>query len=245
MAIDEIWVYTDRSKKEKEAAISWILMEGDEMEEEENGIRVPGEWSITKIEVCAMAVAMRDMMKFEKKKIRLFSNSMSGIMMIRDMKEEGTSAPLWEKMTGVMNEWEKVTIEWIPGHKDIKGNKLADEVAKAMRNRSLEIGGRWTTMNYEEDEKTIINQWKEEQLKKWHQDKGHEYYERDPTKPKHLKGLSTLDCYVLMRLRSGADKRNHEECRNYGFRHHLALCNRFKEKRPELHTLYDDKAIGK
>ena len=66
---DEVWVYTDGSKKENEAAIEWVMMEGDELVEEENGMRVPGEWNITKIEICAMGMAMRDMMKLGKRKI--------------------------------------------------------------------------------------------------------------------------------------------------------------------------------
>ena len=91
---DEQWVYTDGSKKDKNAAILWILMDGDELVEEENGMRVPGDWSITKIELCAIGMAMRDMMKLRKRKIRIFSDSMSGLMMIRDMEREGESAPL-------------------------------------------------------------------------------------------------------------------------------------------------------
>lgn len=80
---------------------------------------------------------------------------------------------------------------------------------------------------------------------KWHKEEGLDYYKRTPKKPKHLKGLLRLDCYVLMRLRSGTDKRGHKECKNTKFRHHLALCERYGKKRPELHTLYDDKYLEK
>ena len=91
---DELWVYTDGSKKEKKAAIAWVLMGGDELMEEENGMRVPGEWNITKIEISAIGVALRDMKKLGKNKIRIFSDSMSGIMMIKEMKPEGETASL-------------------------------------------------------------------------------------------------------------------------------------------------------
>ena len=100
-------------------------------------------------------------------------------------------------------------------------------------------------MDYEENSKTSLRMWKEEEWKTWHEKQGHDYYERSPAKPKHLKGLTRLDCYVLMRLRSGADKWGHEECKNYDFRHHIAMCDRYEWKRPERHTLYDDKQIGK
>ena len=221
------------------------MMDGEELVEEENGMRVLGEWNITKIEICTMGVAMRDMMKLGKKKIRIFSDSMSGVMMIRDMSNEGDTASMWEMMTDILNEWDHVKITWIPGHAGIEGNKVADMIAKGMRNRRLEIDGRWKMADYEENSGSLIREWKREEWLKWHKEDGHDYYERSPSKPKHLKGLSRLDCYVLMRLRSGTDKRGHEECENESFRHHLALCERYNKKRPELHTLYDDKCLGK
>ena len=153
---DEVWIYTDGSKKGKEAAIAWVMMDGEELMEEERGMRVPGEWNITKIEICAMGMAMRDMAKLGKKKIRIFSNSMSGIIMIKEMRAEGDLAALWDVMTGILNEWEQVRITWIPGHKGIEGNKIADEVAKGMRNRNLERGGRWKEVDYEENSTNLI-----------------------------------------------------------------------------------------
>ena len=48
-----------------------------------------------------------------------------------------------------------------------------------------------------------------------------------------------------MRLRSGADKKGHEECQNEDFRHHLALCDRYRKNRPELNTIYEDKHLDK
>lgn len=238
-------MYTDGSKKEEEAAIAWVLLEGQELVEEEKVLRVPGKWNITKIAICSIAVALKDMKTWGREKIRIFSDSMSGIKMIRDMKSQGESAPLWEKMVEVLNEWETVTIEWIPGHREIDGNKMADRVSKAMRNRRLNVGGRWTMMDYGESSKTAVKMWKEEEWQKWHEEEGDEYYERKPKKPKHLKGMTRLDGYVLMRLRLGADKRGHEECKTGEFRHHLAMCERFNKDRPELHTLYDDKVIDK
>ena len=61
-------MYTDRSKKEEEGAISGVLLEGDGLVEEEKGMRVPGEWSITKIEIFAMAMAMKDMKRWGRNK---------------------------------------------------------------------------------------------------------------------------------------------------------------------------------
>lgn len=115
-------------------------------------------------------------------------------------------------------------------------------MAKGWRNKRLEEG-RWKQVDYEENSSSLIKEWKREEWLKWHKEQGHDYYERNPNKPKHLKGLSRLDCYVLMRIRSGADKRGHEECENAEFRHHLAMCDRYNKNRPERHTLYNDKHL--
>ena len=100
------------------------------MVEEENGRSVAGEWNITKIEICVIGMAMRDMMKLGKKKIRIFSESMSGIIMMKEMKQEGETASLWDVMTDIFNEWEEIKVTWVPGHVGIEGNQIADKVAK-------------------------------------------------------------------------------------------------------------------
>ena len=240
----ELWVYTDGLKNKEEAAIAWVLMGGEDLVEEENGRRVPGEWNITKSEICAIGIALRDMKKLGKKKIRVFSDSMSGIIMMKEMRSKGESASLWDTMTDIFNEWEQVRITWVPGHVRIEGKQIADKIAKGMRNRTLEAEGRWKKVDYEENSSSLIEEWKREEWLKWHEENSHEYYERTPKKPKHLKGLSRLDCYVLMRIRSGTDKKGHEECRNAEFRHHLAMCDRYEKNRPERHTLYEDKHIN-
>jgi len=99
-------------------------------------------------------------------------------------------------------------------------------------------------MNLVESIKRLIKNWEMEEWEAWHKENGHDYYERNPKVMAHLKNLTRLDAYILMRIRSGADKREHEECKNYKFRHHLAPCDRFNKERPELHTLYDDKKIN-
>ena len=113
-----------------------------------------------------------------------------------------------------------------------------------MRNRRLEEG-RWKQFDYEENSSSLIKEWKREEWLKWHKEQGHDYYKRNQNKLRHLNGLSSLDCYVLMRIRSGADKSGHEECENAEFRHHLAMCQRYNKNKPERQTLYDDKHLDK
>ena len=71
--------------------------------EEENGMRVPGERNIRKIEIQAIGVEMRDMKKLGKKGIKKFSGSISGITMRREMSHKGESGSLWDMETDILN----------------------------------------------------------------------------------------------------------------------------------------------
>ena len=77
----------------------------------------------------------------------------------------------------------------------------------------------------------------------WDKKEGHEYYRREPKKPTHMKGLSRVDYYVLIRLRSGADNRGHEECEKGDNRYHLIRCNKYDRPNLDEEDLYDDKRI--
>jgi len=100
----EVWVYSDGSKRNVEVATAWVKMGGDEMVEEELGMRVPGEWSILKAEVVGIGMALRDMRRWEGRSIKVFSDSASGLKMIQDMEREGESASLWDMIVGALNE---------------------------------------------------------------------------------------------------------------------------------------------
>ena len=58
MGKDEMWVYTDGTKGKDTAAAAWVVVGGEGLVEEENGMRVPNHWSITKIEISAMMMAI-------------------------------------------------------------------------------------------------------------------------------------------------------------------------------------------
>jgi len=82
------------------------------------------------VEIKAIGIALQDTKKYEMKKAKIFSDSMSGIMMIRDMKEEGKTAGLSEVMTGIINMWEEVEMMWIPGDKVLYRNTIVEKKAK-------------------------------------------------------------------------------------------------------------------
>jgi len=101
-------VYTDRSKSEGEVSMSWVRMGGEEMVEEELGVRVPESWNILKAELGGIRMAVRDMRRHGGKKLTVFSDSLVGLRMIKEMESEGESASLWDRLVPAMNEWEEV-----------------------------------------------------------------------------------------------------------------------------------------
>ena len=90
----DIWIYSDGSKRDAEVAMAWVKMGGNEMVEEELGMRLPGEWSILKAEVAGIGMALRDMRRWGGESIKVFSDSASGLKTIQDMEKEGDSASL-------------------------------------------------------------------------------------------------------------------------------------------------------
>ena len=242
---NELWVYTDGSKTEDGTAMAWIVMEGDELVETVKGMRVPTAWSITKAEIGAMIMAMRSLRGLGASKIRIFSDSKTGIEKIRNANDNSDDVDLRNLLINSVNRWDEVTIVWIPGHSGVVGNETADNTAKWYRKQHLLENGRWREVDYEEDATTINRQIRQEEWMEWHKAEGHDHYKRTPKKPTHLKKLSRMDMYVLLWVRSGGDKRGHESCKNFEFRHHLALCDRYSKMRPELQDIHDDSKLEK
>ena len=242
---EEVWCYTDRAKNHGMAAASWVVVAENGLIEEEHGMRVPDSWSITKIEISAIIMALKDLERLGKKRIRLFSDSMTGLEMIKLMKNEGTSSSLWDKLAECLDGWESVRMDWIPGHKGVYGNEAADRVAKAYKNRRLNENGRWKEVDYNVDQTTLLREIRTAEWQDMHDKGGHNYYRRNPGRPKHMKRLSRMDYNVLMRLRSGVCDGEHEDCDDSDKRHHLLHCNRYDKDRPEEESLYNDKELEK
>ncbi|KAG0125756.1 hypothetical protein HOY82DRAFT_542949 [Tuber indicum] len=143
----------------------------------------------------------------------------------------------------VMNKLKSCKIAWIAGHQGIRGNEIADRMAKKGLEGGIDWGywDKWKGINEK-------GRWEKEMRKKeweeWCIEEGYEYYKRKPGKPNHWKGLERLDIYVLLRLRAGVDSMGHLKCENPYERHHMVKCDKTKEGRPDISTLYQDKKIG-
>ena len=66
----------------------------------------------------------------------------------------------------------------------------------------------------------------------WHIAEGHSYYKRSPISPIHLRGLTRMDIYVLVHIRSCTDVSRHEECIDGLDRFHHTNCSGFGALEP-------------
>jgi len=239
----DVWIFTDGSKRNDETAVAWITMSSSGMVKDTKGIPVPGRYSIVKAEIMAIGLALADLRRKKGRKAVIFTDCQPALIKIRDMRSEGTSAGLWACMSDILNQLEEVEMHWIPGHAGIYGNETADGWAKKNRKYIVALQGRWQKMDYEEDGGGWMREQRVKEWKEWQVREGHEYYKREPTKAKHQKGFTRLDAYGLLTLRSGTDKKGHETCPNYDYRHHLAMCTKYSHLRQELETLYQDQKV--
>jgi len=68
--------------------------------------------------------------------------------------------------------------------------------------------------------------------------------QRDPEEAQTpLRGLSRLDHYILLRIRSGTGVTGHDGCPGIDDRFHLVSCDRYRTKRPRFPTLFHDKQV--
>jgi len=77
----------------------------------------------------------------------------------------------------------------------------------------------------------------------WHESEGHSYYDRSPRKPRHLRRLSRLDHYILLRIHSGTGVPRHDGCPGVDDCFYLVSCDRYLAKPPRFPTLFNDKRV--
>jgi len=99
----------------------------------------------------------------------------------------GDKDSLMNAMAVALNQYDKVTIVWIPGHHGIAGNHQADREAKRNMGKRVDYG-RW------EDWKLVgmeggedLREMRKKETLEWSRKNGHDYYNRKPRKPTHLK----------------------------------------------------------
>jgi len=238
---DLLMIYTDGSKSDKGTAVAWTTEECG-MTEGARAFATPSSWSIVECEIFAIVTALRDVRLDYHGIIIIFSDCIPAIMCIAQMEPEGESAGMWDVLTPLFNRFSAVRVCWIPCHCGIAGNEMLDAKAKEAVGGVLRVRN-WAGVVLCLSHAMIARELRATEWSHWHTTEGHGYYDPSPKKPRHLRGLSRLDHYILLRLRSGTDVTGHDGCPGVDDRFHLTSCNRYLAKRPRFPTLFNDKRV--
>ena len=238
-----IIVYPDGSKNPSggRASVAWVTFEVG-IAGVPYGISVLPSWSIVECELFAMLGGLRSILSTYAGTVHVYSDCVPALRMIDAMTPLSDSAGLWDMFTPLLNRFESVSISWVPGQCGIHGNEPVDTAA---RNAITPLETwRWDGLCFGIGQLEVARTARSDEWSKWHREEGHSYYTRKSRKPSHLKKLTRIDFYVIMRLRTGTGVSGHDPCCDDLPRYHLLDCLRFAAGRPCRGSHCDDKVIG-
>jgi len=193
-------------------------------------------------EIFAIIAALRDVRLDFEGILIVFSDCIPAIMCIAQIEPEHESAGMWDVLTPLFNRFGAIRFCWIPGHYGIAGNEMSDAKAKEAVGGVLNVRN-WAGVVLGLGHAMIARELRSAEWTHWHVSEGHGYYDRFPKKPRHLRGLSRLDHYILWRIRSGTGVTGHDGCRGVDHRFHLVSCDRYLAKCPRFPTLFNNKWV--
>jgi len=238
---DLLMIYTDGSKSDKGTAVAWTTEECG-MTEGAKAFATPSSWSILECEIFAIIAALRDVHSEYRGMVIIFSDCIPAITCIAQMEPEGESAGMCDVLIPLFNRFSAIRICWIRGHHGIAGNEMSDAKAKEAVGGVLHVRN-WAGVVLGLGHAMIARELRTAEWSHWHTSEGHGYYDRSRRKPRHLRGLSRLDHYILLRIRSSTDVVGHDDCQSAKDHFHLTSCDRYLVTRPRFPTLFNDKRI--
>ena len=126
--------------------------------------------SILGAELCAILKALQyvsDNMSHESRVV-IYTDSLSGIILLRNRNIKNYTAAVYQihKIINTLRDRMTVRIQYIPGHKNIEGNEIADKLAKEAHNSDMIDTSIVSTIDCKKEIKPALTiQWKY----KWHQ----------------------------------------------------------------------------
>jgi len=237
-----IVAFVDGSNKGTGCGCAWVAY-GGSTQIRIGSANLPADWDINSCELIAIVSLLRDLLALPRSPLVVFSDSQFSIGQIRDMKSEGCSSGIWHTFAPLLSNFPDITFWWIPGHVGILGNTITDRLAKRACELVLEPG-RITGSNFGFGSYARIPEQRLACWRQWHEHEGHGYYCGSPKDFRHLRTMTRLDFFPLIRIRSGTGMVGHNDCANNENRHHWTLCDRYTALRPHKDSLYDNKRIG-
>jgi len=204
---------------------------------------LPVMWDINSCELFAILSLLRDLLPLAPCSLVIFSDSQIAVRTIRDMQNIGLTSGVWHAFAPLLSHFPDTVLRWIPGHVGILGNEITDRMAKRACARALEPG-RFAHINFGFGGYTRIRERRLAGWRNWHANEGHDYYKGLPRDFRHLRLLSRLDFYALVRIRSGTGLVGHDGCIGRKDRYHWTSCNKFLTMRPARDTLHDNSKIA-
>jgi len=234
--------FVDGSNKGTACGCAWIAYSGSVVLRS-GSCSLPAEWDINSCELMAIVSLLRDLLPLSPRPLALFSDSQFAVGAIRSMQSSGTTSGIWQAFAPLLARFPNTVIRWIPGHAGLVGNEITDRMAKRACDLALEPG-RFVDVDFGFGGYARVRARRYTEWKAWHMAEGHAYYKTIPRDFRHLRSLSRLDMYAIVRIRSGTGLVGHDDCPDRADRHHWTTCDRYAVGRPDSATLYNNSMIG-
>lgn len=196
---DEMAIFTDGSIKNGKVGFSIVAYKEESLKKGESTWERVGEMkdkNILDAETWAIIRALQ-IMKGEKKKVKVFTDSQGAREWILGPRKEEALAYMWDELCEAMGPGRHLEILWIKGHRGNKGNERADALAK----KGGAVCDPWEGTSHAARAHKI-SEARNENWKKWFGEKVHYYKRRLRRKLKYLRGLTRAVTIAIFRLRS-------------------------------------------
>ncbi|XP_062703499.1 uncharacterized protein LOC134285957 [Aedes albopictus] len=197
-------IYTDASNLDGTCGIGIFL----EFSNRRISLRLEHQTSIMTAELLAIKVAADEVRAHQARDAVIFTDSLSSCMLLDHSQRHSERSEIADEIIRTCQEW-NVDIQWIPSHIDIKGNDLADELAK----HGAQHGELFEHPVLLKDAYLRLMKIKQEKVNNWYKDyaneKGRKFAEIQPEfkeKPWYYNlPLNNVETRTLNRLITGHD----------------------------------------